>query len=181
VIETRHYATAADSSESRRYLVAYLDVLGFSERVRSTPLDQLLRDYERLLSDIGWSTETPVFTISPARVDYWKTRAVVASDSIMLWSDTTPEASEMLLTSTSRVLGRAAEMGWPLRGVITAGSCIMNEERGLFIGGALVEAVTLERGQEWVGCAIAESALADPSCRNDHSEPCERGLVCRFR
>jgi hypothetical protein len=158
-IQVRDNLTASDSMTPAEYVIAFLDVLGFRARVRTTSLPVLITEYERLLGDIAWSKRVPIVRLQAGVVDQWVTRVVVASDSILLWSDVRPEAIDMLLTSASRVLGRAAEMGWPLRGTITAGACVMHEQNGVFIGEALVRAVELEKGQNWLGCAVDDRAL----------------------
>jgi len=157
--EAHEYVTAIDSREPTEYIVAFLDVLGFRSRVRSYALAQLVEDYRKLLRDIEWNQSFPIFRLPAGGVEHWTTRVIVLSDSILLWSLIKPEAIKALLTSSSRILGHAAEIGWPLRGVVTAGECVFDEANGVFIGEALVRAVELEKEQEWVGCGIDARAL----------------------
>jgi hypothetical protein len=159
-VPTTVIKTAYDSSEPDEYLIALVDVLGFGERVTTQPLQNLIREYERLLGRVGWSSTIPVFHLAEGRKTNWVVRSVIFSDSVLLWSKPEPEAIDMLLTTCARITAESAKIGWPLRGIVTIGETVINEGAGLFVGEAIVRAVLLEKAQEWVGFGLDDRLVS---------------------
>jgi hypothetical protein len=88
-------------------------------------------------------------------------------------SDTIVIISDAALTDQQRFLGIEVTVafarqlhttcflnGIPLRGALAYGECYTDEERSIYFGRALLEAMALEKAQEWIGCAICDSACA---------------------
>lgn len=51
----------------------------------------------------------------------------------------------------------AIKRGIPLRGAISRGAAIMNEEKMLYLGQPIVEAARAEAAQNWLGIALTRS------------------------
>jgi hypothetical protein len=158
-VPTTFVRTAEDSPDPQEYVLALVDVLGFSERVRNSSLATLIGGYRQLLSSVAWSASVPVFHILAGRKTEWAIRHVIFSDSLLLWSRPDPECVDFLLTACARITAEAARIGWPLRGIVTVGECVIDQGAGLYVGEGIVRAVEGEKIQNWLGFGIDERAV----------------------
>jgi hypothetical protein len=168
-----------DPSMSER-VVAFLDVLGFSQQVRNQTHGQLTEIYTALISA---AYENTTITSVPEDWRKWdsepfyhpweekKARYVhmmMASDSIVVFShDATRHGAASVLGSVYRLLRASFRLGMPLRGGMSVGELDILEgddvaERGSWtamvggvVGTGLVDAHDLERGFQWSGVAIS--------------------------
>lgn len=123
-----------------------------------------------------WTSEGDVFIFSEVHGAY-------ASDSILLWANRTwPEARgatdeaiqssiaqpadgwkyhpipfDNFLDVCNEIMCRSLEIGLPLRGAITIGEAVLDQERGIFLGQPIVEAARLEAGQRLIGTSLCSS------------------------
>ncbi len=168
-----------------RRVVAFLDVLGFSQLVERVSQEQLVALYQKLLEAANKHTalaiypddhrkwdEEPVFREDEVtHVAY--VNLMIASDSIVVFSyNDQPFEAGRVVTAVSELLIAGFELGLPLRGAITVGELdvvraddlVAPETRpapsvGL-VGAALVTAVRMEGLFDWSG-AVIDQALVD--------------------
>ncbi|MFN8572361.1 MAG: hypothetical protein U0132_09910 [Gemmatimonadaceae bacterium] len=94
----------------------------------------------------------------------WNTRNAVYSDTIVLWSTLEQENVTFFLSSCSILMEVASKAGWPLRGAIAAGECVIHQGDGLFLGQPIIRALDLEKAQDWIGVGIDTLCADDPVC-----------------
>lgn len=157
--------TAADSVQPAEYLIGVFDVLGFSDGIQREPLSKVAQEYRELQRHLAWSAEIPLFIMDPAnpRAERWHTRNAVYSDTMILWSDTSREAAMFFVASCSILMETATQAGWPLRGAITSGECVISQEAGLFLGQPIIRGLGLEKTQDWVGVGIDTLTVDNPA------------------
>lgn len=180
------------------YLVALFDILGFEQKLSSIGLAEMLARYEALIDIVNYRKdqvklvfEDRGFTEAP----YWnndgdvsvfnKTHGAYASDSILLWAESTwpaargksidackklatdaangweylPIPCDNFLDVCNDLICRSLEVGLPLRGGISMGEAVLDQEKNIFLGQPIVEAARLEKGQRFIGASFCKSAM----------------------
>ena len=144
--------------------VAFLDILGFKNKIETTPLDKLSGEYEQVIAQaraflgcsIPQGSHPSLFQSRAANVP-WCTQYVF-SDSIILISKGDTEANCLeLLIYTWRLCQFFLCAGMPLRGGISYHEMYSNPESGLFLGKALTSAYKIEAEQDWIGVSIDDT------------------------
>lgn len=161
-------------------VVAFLDVLGFSDQVKSQSQEELVETYKAL---IDTAYENTVITAVPEDHRKWDSDAfyypsevtkepyvhmAMASDSIVVFSrDAGRNSAGAVLGSTYRLLRAGFRLGIPLRGGISIGELDTVQasdvaERSSWtamvwglVGLGLVDAYELERDFQWSGVVLA--------------------------
>jgi hypothetical protein len=168
-----------------RRVVAFLDVLGFSQLVERVSQDQLVALYQELMAAANKHTalavypddqrkweEEPVFREDEvSHVAY--VHMVIASDSIVVFSySDQPFEAGRVVTAVNELLIAGFGLGLPLRGAITVGELdIVHADDVVapgtrlvpsvgLVGAALVTAVRMEGLFEWSG-AVIDQTLVD--------------------
>lgn len=151
-----------------RYTFAMFDVLGFSRWVESADLQTILDSYHMLIEravlrpnekgslSAVQTREGMLFAVGgPPHYAYF-------SDTILLWCPLVPPAVGDFVERCSDLMCEALAMNIPLRGAITLGDAVLDNETSFFIGKPIVEAHHVERGQEWIGLTLGKSAVWSP-------------------
>jgi hypothetical protein len=169
-------------------VVAFLDILGFSDQVKSQSQEQLVQHYSALISA---AYENTTITSVPEDHRKWdnealyhpweekKTRYVhmtMGSDSIIVFSeDASRHGAGAVLGSVYRLLRASFRLGMPLRGGMSVGALDVVEGDdvaepgswtamvGGLVGLGLVKARDLERHFQWSGVVI-DATLRDLLC-----------------
>ena len=82
------------------------------------------------------------------------------SDTFMLWvehDDFTQATLGGFLEKCSIIFCEALKRKIPLRGIVSRGTAIMDEENKIYLGTPIVEAARAEPTQEWLGVTLAKS------------------------
>ncbi|MDD5154304.1 MAG: hypothetical protein PHR03_06525 [Desulfovibrionales bacterium] len=146
--------------------VAFLDILGFKDKLHDTPLLELASDYERRIIDslfmnrpFDSTGKTPtLFKDHPPNMPWCM--QYVFSDSIILISHDDDVLSCMkLMVYAWRLSQHFLASGTPLRGGIAFGEMYTNPYLNVFFGKALARAYELEGCQNWIGAAIDTSVV----------------------
>ena len=143
---------------SGKYLIAMCDVLGFTNLVSATPLDEIYKRYMALLTQLE---PNPLFRIKP--VTYEREiilDRVVFSDTILCWAPA-GEAVEVLPVVIGQIMARAVG-SMPLRAGLAFGECVIDPANDIYIGQPIIDAYRTEQAQEWMGGAF------HPSCWTMH-------------
>jgi hypothetical protein len=154
--------------EISRFAFAMFDVLGFSRWVKSESLQTILDSYHHLIeravtrpNEKGSlsAVQTPegaLFAVTgPPSYAYF-------SDTILLWCPLIPPLVADFVERCSDLMCEALAMNIPLRGAITLGNAVLDSKANFFIGEPIIEANNLEKGQNWVGLTLGESAIWSP-------------------
>lgn len=172
-----------ETPETRRYLLAAFDVLGFSALLKTRGLDQITSLYARLIDEAVTKEAMRSFSIiqvsKTQRGSIWgvlPVRHAHFSDTILLWVPLVQHFIAPFLARCADMVSEALQMGLPLRGAITAGRAVMHARTGTYIGEPLVEAARLEQAQNWLGVSLGLSMLA-----HDISREFDPNLVVTYR
>jgi hypothetical protein len=129
--------------------IAFLDILGFSQRTFENDLHDFFKQYKQALDE---------------GLKGYRARYLISSDSIVIFA-TDPWESGLgdLGDACARLQYELLTAGFPVRGAIAYGSyAIHDTKRGtLLIGKALAEAVAWEKQQDWLGVILAPSAARE--------------------
>lgn len=151
-----------------RFAFAMFDVLGFSRWVETETLAVILAAYQQLTeravlkpNEKGSLTafHTPegqllAVTRAPAYAYF--------SDTILLWCPLAPPLVADFVERCSDLMCEALSMDIPLRGAITLGDAVLDNKTNTYLGKPIVEANYLEKGQDWVGLTLGNSAIWSP-------------------
>ena len=138
--------------EKNEKFVLYLDIMGFKERVNRIEIDKLK---EQLLL-----FKTKNNKLKPLLMGKTNTLINMAqfSDSIVLVSrDTTTDDLNRISKAATILMQTGLQTGFALRGAITKGKMVFDNENQLFFGKALVDAYLLEEELCYYGVVFHES------------------------
>jgi len=156
---------------SGQYLIAMCDVLGFTNLVAATRLDEI---YQRYLALVGQLD--PLFRITP--VTYKRVNVldrVIFSDTILLWA---PDGAEIeILPHVLGGLMANAVGSMPLRAGLAFGECIIDPANEIYIGQPIIDAYRTEQAQEWMGGAFHPSCWKRPGLHSVLSNGYEGSAV----
>lgn len=138
--------------ETAERFVAFLDIMGFKERVARTGHDDLLSQLTAFIRDISLYIE-----------QYKDSELQLAqfSDSIILFSKDDSTESLTVLAEAASVIMRTAvrqERPIPLKGAIAKGCITCDFSKQLFFGQALIDAFLLEENINYYGVLVHHSA-----------------------
>lgn len=146
----------------KRY-VAFLDILGFKELVNRNGLEELLVLYQSVLEK-GLHMSLTVLEMAEVEKELPDSalRAMIISDSIMVWSENDSINSFVVITkAVQSMLYTSLALGMPLRGAISYGELEeikVSHKNALpapiLLGDGLTKAVDAEKKQKWSGCIV---------------------------
>lgn len=138
-----------DKNTADRF-VAFLDIMGFKERVARTEHSQLLTqltNFNRAIT--GYIGKYQATEIQLAQF----------SDSIVLFSnDTTLNSLETLADVTRGIMQTAIKQQIPIKGAIAQGQITCDIPKQLFFGQALIDAYLLEENIHYYGILVHHTA-----------------------
>ncbi len=146
-------------------LIAFFDILGFSDRLRSMDVQELHSLYAGLIDQVDKS----VFNQEVLNHPSIKTKSNFAIaqflfDSIVLVSkdisgDNYHSNVNDFILACSSLMEQSFERKLPLRGVIGLGDYLSDEERNIFLAREFADMIHLEKQQEWSGCIFTSQAI----------------------
>jgi len=151
--------------------VAFIDILGFRDRIESGSLQKLAQQYEYMVRATNAmnrpfqsSSATPTLFPDHHENEPWCQRYIF-SDSIILISNSSNDVDCLkLLVYAWRLFQSLLAMKLPARGAIYFGELYENRQANVVLGRALTGAHALETKQQWIGIAIdktVENAYPD--------------------
>lgn len=141
-------------------LIAFLDVLGFRERMRRETPEKLIEIYGQFIKEAN----EQVFTdgappdIQECEGNFATTKFVF--DSIVLVSHpiTSSQNISKFILATIVLMEKAMQENLPLRGAITKSNFIEDPQNSLFVSEAFKDLSILESSIEFSGCCILNDA-----------------------
>ena len=166
-----------DKNTANRF-VAFLDIMGFKERVRRTTHNKLLTqltDFNKAITSyIGKYQNTEI-------------QLAQFSDSIVLFSnDTTQKSLKTIAEVTRGIMQTAIKQQIPLKGAIAQGQITCDIPKQLFFGQALIDAYLLEENIHYYGILIHHSAenyvikYGDTNIFKDIKAPLKSGKISHY-
>lgn len=139
-----------ESKDTGDCFVAFLDILGFKDRVARTSH----ADLRALL----WKFNTQISKIA-GQYSRGKLELVQFSDSIVLFTQDTKSASLEALALTVRgIMSEAIGDMIPIKGAIAKGRMTVNKSKQLFFGQALIDAYLLQESVYYYGIVVHHTA-----------------------
>ena len=138
--------------ENNDKFVLYLDIMGFKERVNKVDIEELKSQLKLF--------KTKNIKLNPLLTGKSETLIHMAqfSDSIVLVTrDTTINDLNRISKAATILMQTGLQTGFALRGAITKGKMVFDNENQLFFGKALVDAYLLEEELCYYGVAFHES------------------------
>ena len=168
--------------------IAFLDILGFSERLRREPLEALHRTYADLIDDARTrALDSRDTSGKPSNNFAW---SKFLFDSVVLISNETTGTDGP--TNTWKFIGAVVLLhelsfarAMPLRGCVGHGDVLEDADRGILLSPVFPELVKLEKSFQWSGSvllpAAAECVLRDLHfCAPEDLPPCASNLLIRY-
>lgn len=144
--------------------VAFLDVLGFRDKIERIPLTSLSDSYEeaielaRILNKKFATSESAnsLFPYHPMG-ERWCNRQILSDAIILVSLNSSAESSLKLMLYARTLVQVFLTLGFSIRGGISYGEIYKNHNTRVILGKALTSAYKLEKNQEWLGVAIDNS------------------------
>lgn len=164
---------------TKERFVAFLDIMGFKDRVARNDHNDVLKELEVFQSNIS------------QYVSYHREANVqlaLFSDSILIYSQNdSVDSLHALADITSHIMMYAIqqEKPIPLKGAIAAGKMTCNQTKQLYFGQALIDAYLLEENVKYYGVLVHHSAesylqLADFPEFRDVKAPLNGGDISHY-
>lgn len=163
-----------DKNAEKQILMAFFDILGTSKMLNQGDF-QTVYDYYAFMSKLCSDTHTPIAVVDhisrflnseseSSHMQYtiinYDLKHCFFSDTFLLWIELDPFLQPTMagfLEKCCIIFCEALKRGIPLRGVISCGTAIMDEENHIFLGEPLAEAAKAEPRQNWLGVGIGRS------------------------
>lgn len=143
-------------------LVAFIDILGFSQRIQTVPIEQVHRVLstfiDRAKRDVFFQQQD-VPGVSGEKMFNFEVMQF-AFDTLILVSGNPSHtyADANFIFACNQLMRSAAEVGLPLRGVIGCGDVLSDLSRDMLLSSSFAHLAKMEKEQEWMGCAVTEEA-----------------------
>jgi hypothetical protein len=157
-------------NEENPKVIAVFDVLGFSNKVTREGLSTLLSAYTKLTDiaekyksnamlncgiPIGDNSFGAAFGIFDIEHDYF-------SDTVILWCSYNTFCFPPFCDMCNTFICEVIETSLPIRGGIAVGEAYMDKTSRKYLGKAFLEAVSVEKSQDWIGASFGPSFAKDP-------------------
>ena len=166
-----------DKNTANRF-VAFLDIMGFKERVARTNHSKLLAQLTNFNRDI---------TSYIGKYQNTEIQLAQFSDSIVLFSnDATQKSLKTLAEVTCGIMQTAIKQQIPIKGAIAQGKITCDIPKQLFFGQALIDAYLLEENIHYYGILVHHTAeksvinLGEKSIFKDIKAPLKSGKIFHY-
>ena len=134
--------------------IAYFDILGYRERIKSKSLDEEYKIQEKFIKDTK-----EIIVDKPSGGAHFQ--EIHFSDThIFYTNESSEDAFEMIIKSSLVFMSIAAVRTppyFPLRGAVEYGDFLADDGNKIFIGDGLRKAYDLSEKQNWMGCCLSDS------------------------
>lgn len=166
-----------DRNTEHRF-VAFLDIMGFKERVARTNHNKLLTQLTKFNKDI---------TSYIGKYQNTEIQLAQFSDSIVLFSnDVTQRSLRTLAEVTRGIMQTAIKQQIPIKGAIAQGQITCDIPKQLFFGQALIDAYLLEENIHYYGILVHHTAensiskLGNDGMFKDIKAPLKSGKISHY-
>lgn len=147
--------------------LAFFDILGTSEKIRCGQYDKVY-DFYSYMVDLCAEEQIPISfsglpgysNVDADMVINFPMKHAFFSDTFIIWveyMDLFGMSLRGFYEKCMHIFTEAIKRGIPLRGAISRGKAIMDEEKRLYLGQPIVEAARAEAAQNWMGIGITRS------------------------
>lgn len=142
-------------------LIAFIDVLGFSKKLENVDIDKLQELHDKYSEFIDQAQTATFFESSGDKMGRTNFEfSQFLFDSIVLVSNPTDDVFNVnnFVSAVSLLLELGFKHNLPLRGAISLGNFLYDNERNIFLSPSFPDLVKCEQQQEWVGCTVLRDA-----------------------
>lgn len=139
-------------------LIAFLDVLGFSARLESEKTETLHQQYASFIDEARDTTFFAAQGDLTGRKNFDFSQFLF--DSIVLVSCPVDDVYNVnnFVSAVSLLLELGFKNKLPLRGAISQGDFLYDQDRNIFLSSQFPDLAKFELKQEWAGCAVLKRA-----------------------
>lgn len=167
-------------------LVGVMDILGFSQMLRTLSLDELETKLQR---DIFAGLATVQFLSKDFLVmrpdkelvevpELEQLECAIISDTLIIYLKSNSHDLRTIVEAVAFLMDQTVQQGWLLRGAIDVDTFRAISEHHMFIGRALATAYQLERSQDWSGCILSDNV--ERRFQEEIESMIEPGLLVRY-
>jgi len=147
-----------------KYTIALCDILGFSDLVKSNPLDAVADNVlgwfrqalHHSINKNGWPEVIPTFDEIDKNS---KIGLAWFSDTILLFTrEDTDESLQELLQTVEWLLFETMHYTTRMRAGLAYGDAFIDPKNNMYVGVPIIDAHQLEQQQQWSGAALTKSA-----------------------
>ena len=153
-------------TNTENYFIAFFDILGFESRLRSFGLQKMIEKYQLLTNIIDKNNAKQeelksgkfhgaFWTAEGSAMISYEIKGAYASDSILIWANRQLDGKflppDNFLAVCNELICASIEINLPLRGAISMGELCIDEQKGVYLGDALVDIARMEKRQNFIG------------------------------
>jgi hypothetical protein len=150
--------------QTEHITLCLFDVLGISEKIKKGELEKIYNLYKdlaettsRLNGQACWGVEpSPDGRLFPVGF-VGNIKSAYFSDTYIIWELSQRPRVQAFVDTCMKLFCQSLELGVPLRGCISSGEAIMDNEKRLYLGQPLVEAARGEHLQKWLGFSFGDT------------------------
>ena len=164
-------------AETEDYFIAFFDILGFESRLNSLGLHKMIEKYQLLIDIIDKNNAKQeelksgkfhgaFWTDEGVPIISYEIKGAYASDSILIWAKRKLDGefipSDNFLSVCNELICASIEISLPLRGAISMGELCIDEQKGVYLGEALVDIARMEKRQNFIGATPCQAFQEQP-------------------
>lgn len=153
--------------KEKNIVLAFFDILGTSEKIRNGQYDEVYSFYSYMVKLCSEEQIPLSFSGLPGHIEddvetviKYPMKHAFFSDTFIIWIEYQPLFGMSLRGFYEKCMDifvEAIKRGIPLRGAISRGNAIMDEESKIYLGRPIVEAAKAESAQNWMGIGLTSS------------------------
>lgn len=151
-------------------VIAHFDLLGFSNRVMRDGSTGVMAAYQSLKALAAKRTGGAMLNCGmpvgdgtfAAAYGIFDLDHFCGSDTIWIWCSYNTFCFPPFCDTCNTFICEVLDLGLPIRGGIAVGDLHMEKSTSTFLGKALVEAVEVEKSQDWIGASFGPSFAVAP-------------------
>lgn len=154
-------------TNEKSIVLGFFDILGTSEKIKCGCYNKVY-DFYLCMVDLCSEKQIPIsFSKLPGHFDSeanillnFPIKHAFFSDTFIVWMEYERLLGMSLMGFYEKCMDifvEAIKRGIPLRGAISRGTAIMDEDKKLYLGKPIVEAARAEGAQNWMGIALTHS------------------------
>jgi len=168
--------TNAETAPHEDVILAFIDILGFSDKVQEIGLETIYAIYRSdVLEAVQEKSKESLITCRVPEEDGTISTGVCIrpissawfSDTILLWAKYESAIVDWFLYNVNDLFCRLLAKNIPVRGAISFGDAILRPDDGIFLGQPIIDGARCEAAQQWLGITFGPSLLDSPRWLGD--------------
>jgi hypothetical protein len=152
-----------ETTTSDLQVLSLLDVLGFETLFQKCGLKQLTERYAELTNYVREQTGGVDVVPLPdghVAVGWLVVENAYFSDTLLFWTRYNRASLPSFTQLIAEAICYGLERELPLRGTISVGEAILDNDSGIYLGQPIIEAARTEQTQQWIGVSFGPSFMS---------------------